>query len=189
MNASSCKLIQFFQLRCNFSDNKQAISAYERAKTSLCKDEIEHAACFFKSIVSLGEPFNYVRLKSRCPFVKPSDEPVLQVEASELISILNESNQDSFRSVPYSDRLALNKNGHAICRDICLTYHAMEYAAFRRDLEDNTLNFNSSLQSCICLKDLKSFDLSLNDSYVSSVTETKTRYFDLFKTGLFSKIF
>jgi hypothetical protein len=137
----------------------------------------------------LGNPYDHVRLKGSCPFVKPSNQPDLIVGYSILMEKLLMASKDLFVEISHSNHLAWYHDGHDLCRDTCLTYHGFGYSAYRRNNATKTFKLNKTTpdtQKCFCLKSLEAIDFVIHHSNATS--ESHESYFEIYKTGLFGKL-
>ena len=134
----------------------------------------------------LNNPFDHVRLRGSCPQVKPSSHPDMIVDYVSLMEKLKTTNKDMFASVANSNYLTGRRDGHEICRDICLTYHGFRYSAYLRGETTEMLNGTNGTTSreaerCVCLK-------SLEDLHHQATTTESQLNFEIYKTGLFGKM-
>jgi hypothetical protein len=135
-------------LKCNFSENKAASSSHQRAQTFECKELIENAACYFKTIdATFDYSKRFKHLQSQCPLIKKNKNQLIgclsfdDIKMERNNQILNKEKTIFFlrdHNQIYDKR---------VCVDYCLTNFDAQFAAFReKPIEAGHFQNNT----CIC---------------------------------------
>jgi hypothetical protein len=165
------------------SQNSDAVSAYERAKTAECKEKIEQLACILQnqSYESNRKSSIYdLNLNRTCAYASNhqlretyvrgclTESEFSTYVSSETEIHLNKSNDTAF-SVDFSQIKQLQT-----CIDACLGQVHLKYAAFHPNL------------GCICVRYLKS---GLKESLAPTIHDlcNKKEVYTIYHTGLIGK--
>jgi hypothetical protein len=137
-----------------------AISAYNRARSTECKQKIQNAACFYKEFSLFHEKREkYQQLKQKCPLVsKLIKNPIGCLKISELENYIRKN----IASVAVITEKGIKNR--QLCRDVCLTYFSGKYIAF------------DAYQNCICFEKKPSYI-----EYAKCYNESETAFF--YSTG------
>jgi len=182
---------------CNFTDNAEAISAFKRAKTTECKNEIENLACEIKKqddFITKGDFINgfyRLSLNRLCPdsnnnLVTSEAASLARLESKFFIGCILKDNlyahlEDLKSSLVKDSKIntsTIHNNINLIqtCIDICLSHNQFKFSVF-----------NEYLKDCICLK-------KVNDSLKTKLVDKQECFniiedkipekFEIYDTGL-----
>jgi hypothetical protein len=156
-------------LKCNFSDNQRAWSAYNETNSTECKNIIENTACYYKVIDTLPKSVKQIQLKSSCPLKRQESKGCLNY--AEMNQFLQNSMPNDLIKV--DNELVKSKE---LCLDNCLTHFGYHYGIYA-PIIDNKLN-----SSCVCIQKLPKEIGSLNMKVCERI-KTKGIVYSVYSTG------
>lgn len=159
-----------FQLSCNFSDNPEAVSAYNRSKTEECKRMIENTACFYKTLEKLNNDHKYKQLVRKCPYTAP--------KRGQLVGCFRFSQADIRNHDELLHDVAISTSD--ICMDVCLTHFGARYAAYN---STSRTKQDAAAIKCICFEDAPEFEHEIEGVCVKDSQNESDYTFKLYTTG------
>ena len=114
-------------LDCEFQQNEVAWSAFERAKSQECKDEIARAACHLQSSNSSRN----LLLTNKCPLTPDLNAKLFNVSYGTLMRLI------SLHDIEHE--VLRPKRSLKWCQAICQTNYGHKYVAYSRD-------------KCVCIR-------------------------------------
>ena len=144
---------------CDLNDNKEAISAINRAKSEECKNEIKKVSCELQN----GTLFNYTHVSTRyCP----------NPERKRLGCIELKDQEEFFESIKNNTFVYNEDLNQDLCFSICVTYNNHYYI------------YDQEANSCKCLFKVKS-----NIILIFTRDQCLNGGLDIYSTGLPSLLF
>lgn len=138
--------------------------ALKNAKTSQCRANIKHAACYYQTLLKNVDVFDNIRLTAKCPATDKSKVKLLcKIKGVDFAKQINAHKLDHF---PLE---RTKKIDYMTCRDICFTLFGYPYIAYFRDTSAERLH------QCVCMSRLSNKMLGIKPNKTSTTTSAKDK--------------